>query len=199
MVIMGPVGDSEDSREVSRLLRAVEAGEPADLSTLFPRVYDGLRRIAARQMAQERGDHTLQTTALVHEVYLRLLGQEALGWRSKAHFYGAAAEAMRRILIDHARKKRRAKRGGGQIQLPLDAADLARRGDAEEIVSVDEAIRRLEERDVRMAEIVKLRFYAGLSVGETARALGVTDRTVYREWELARTWLRRWLEDRQDG
>jgi RNA polymerase sigma factor (TIGR02999 family) len=199
MVIMGQVGDSEDSREVSRLLRAVEAGEPADLSTLFPLVSDGLRRIAARKMAQERGDHTLQTTALVHEVYLKLLGQEALGWRSKAHFYGAAAEAMRRILIDHARKKGRAKRGAGQIQLPLDAADLARRGNAEEILSVDEAIRRLEERDARMAEIVKLRFYAGLSVEETARALGVTDRTVYREWELARTWLRRSLEDRHDG
>ncbi len=194
-----PVGGGADSREVSRILRAAEAGEPADLSTLFPLVYDGLRRIAARHMAQERGGHTLQTTALVHEAYLKLLGQEALGWSTKAHFYGAAAEAMRRILIDHARKRARKKRGRGQVQLPLDAADLARLNNAEEIVSVDEAIRRLEKRDARMAEIVKLRFYAGLSAEETARALGVTDRTVYREWELARTWLRRWLEERQDG
>ncbi len=199
MVIMAAVGDAEDSRAVSRIFRAMEAGESADLSMLFPLVYDGLRRIAARKMAQERGDHTLQTSALVHEVYLKLLGQEALGWRSKAHFYGAAAEAMRRILIDHARKKGRVKRGFGRIQLPLDAADLARRGNVEEILSVDEAIRRLEERDASMAEIVKLRFYAGLSVDETARVLGVTDRTVYREWEFARTWLRRSLEERQDG
>lgn len=187
---------SGDSREVSRILRAVDAGGSADLSTLFPLVYDGLRQIAARHMAQERDGHTLQTTALVHEVYLRLLGQEALGWRSKAHFYGAAAEAMRRILIEHARKRGREKRGGGRIRLPLDATGLAQRGSAEEIVSVDEAIRRLDERDTRMAEVVKLRFYAGLSVEETARVLGVTDRTVYREWELARTWLRRFLEDR---
>ena len=199
MDIMDRVSSSEDSREVSRILGALEVSESADLSALFPLVYDSLRRIAARQMAEERGSHTLEPTALVHEAYLKLLGQQALGWKSKGHFYAAAAEAMRQILIDHARKKGRKKRGAGQVRLPLDAAELARSGAAEEIVSVDEAIRRLEERDARMAGIVKLRFYAGLSMEETAHALGVTERTVYREWKLARTWLRRWLEDDRDG
>jgi len=178
-----------DSREVSRILRAAHDGQPVDTDALLPLVYDQLRTIAAKRMAYERPGHTLQATALVHEAYLKLLGNDALAWSSKTHFYGAAAEAMRRILIDHARGRGRAKRRGRRVRLPLDVVDLARRDDAAEILSVDEAIRRLEVQDPRMATIVRLRFYAGLSVEETAQALGVTERTVYREWQTARTWL----------
>ena len=178
-----------DSREVSRILKA----ERVDTERLLPLVYEKLRAIAARRMAGERSGHTLQATALVNEAYLKLVGKDDLGWESKAHFYAAAAEAMRRILIDHARGKGREKRGGAWIELPLDVVDLASREKPEEILSVDEALRRLEERDARMAEIVKLRFFAGLSERETAKALGITDRTVRRDWTFARAFLQREL------
>jgi RNA polymerase sigma factor (TIGR02999 family) len=187
------MGEDTDSREVSRILQAAGDGEPVDVGTLLPLVYEQLRAIATRRMAEERRGHTLQATALVHEAYLKLVGSQPLHWRSKAHFYSAAAEAMRRILIDHARGKGRAKRGGGRRKVPLHVVDLASREDLEEIVSVDEAIRRLEKRDERMAEIVKLRFYAGLTEQETAEVLGVTDRTVRMDWVLARAWLQKEL------
>lgn len=181
------------SREVSRILRDAAEGRGADMEALLPLVYDQLRAIAAQRMAGERREHTLQPTALVHEAYLKLMGREEVGWQSKAHFYAAAAEAMRRILADHARTRNRAKRGGGRARIPLDVVELAAREDPSEILSVDEAIRRLEEQDPRMAGVVKLRFYAGLSEEDTARALGITDRTVRREWTLARAFLQRQL------
>lgn len=179
-----------DSKEVSRILRAAGAGEAVDMSALLPLVYDRLRAIAARRMGAERPDHTLQATALVNEAYLRLVSGERRNWSSKAHFYTAAAEAMRRILIDHARGKGRAKRGERRRGLPLDLVDLATRDNVEEILSVDEAVCRLEEVDARMGAIVKLRFYAGLSEEEVALVLDVSDRTVRREWALARAWLK---------
>lgn len=182
-----------DSREVSRILRAAEAGEAADLSKLFALVYEEMRRIASRQMAGERRDHTLQTTALVHEAYVRLVGDGRLRWSSKAHFYAAVAEAMRRILIDHARARRRVKRGEGRARLPVNLDDLAARSDPAEILAVDDAIRRLEEEDARAARIVRLRFYAGLSLEETAEALETPERTVRREWSYARVRLFRML------
>lgn len=191
--------DRAGGSEASRILRDLEAGHPVELAALFPLVYDDLRRIAARHLGAERGDHTLQPTALVHEAYLRLLGNQPFSWRSKAQFYGAAAEAMRRILIDHARGKGRQRRGGGRVRLPLDAAELARSDSIDEILSVDDALCRLEEQDPRMAAIVKLRFFAGLSAEETAVALGVTDRTVYREWLLARAWLQQRLDEAGHG
>ena len=184
-----------DSRAVSRILRAAGEGEPVDMSALLPLVYDKLRAIAARRMEAESAGHTLQATALVNEAYLRLVGKERLAWSSKAHFYAAAAEAMRRILIDHARRKGRAKRGDRRRGLPFDVVDLAIRDNVEEILSVDEAVCRLEETDRRMGAIVKLRFYAGLSERETAQALGISDRTVQREWVLARAWLKRRLSE----
>ncbi len=184
-----------DSREVSRILRTAGEGEPVDMSALLPLVYDKLRAIAARRMEAESAGHTLQATALVNEAYLRLVGDERLDWSSKAHFYAAAADAMRRILIDHARMKGRAERGGSHRRLPLDVLDLATRDNVEEILSVDEAVSRLEETDRRMGAVVKLRFYAGLSEGETAQALGISDRTVQREWALARAWLKRQLSE----
>jgi RNA polymerase sigma factor (TIGR02999 family) len=182
--------DDDRSREVSRILR-----EPTvDTHRLLPLVYDQLREIAGRRMGGERRGHTLDATGLVHETYLRMLAGQRLGWESKAHFFAAAAEAMRRILVDHARARDRVKRGGGRPRLPLDVVDLATREDPEEILSVEEAIRRLEMRDERLARVVKLRFYAGLSEEETAQALGVTDRTVRRDWTLARAFLQRELD-----
>ncbi len=191
--------DRGGGSEASRILRELETGHSVDLAALFPLVYDDLRRIAARHLSAERADHTLQPTALVHEAYLRLLGNQPFGWRCKGQFYGAAAEAMRRILIDHARGKGRQRRGGGRVRLPLDATDLAKSENIDDILSVDEALCRLEGQDPRMAAIVKLRFFADLSAEETAQVLGVTERTVYREWLLARAWLQQRLDEASHG
>lgn len=186
------MSDSEPS-DITRLLEAAGDGDPRAAQELLPLVYDQLRKSAQLQMAGERPEHTLQATALVHEAYLRLVGSRRIAFESRAHFYVAAAESMRRILIDHARKRARIKRGGDQERMPLSAAYLAEQADPEEILSVDEAIQRLAKRDQRMAEIVRLRFFAGLSVDETARALGLSARSVRREWALARAWLHREL------
>jgi RNA polymerase sigma factor (TIGR02999 family) len=183
------VAGETDSREVSRILRAAEAGEPVDLDALFPLVYASLRKVAARRMAEERQDHTLQTTALVHETYLRLVGEERLAWSSKAHFYATASEAMRRILVEHARARGRVKRGGERRRAAVSLADLVSEADPQEFLAVDEALRRLEEADSRAGSIARLRLYAGLSVAETAEALGVPLRTAEREWAYARAWL----------
>jgi len=150
-------------------------------------------------MAEERPGHTLQATALVHEAFARLAGEaspsgESLRtWDGRAHFFAAAVEAMRRILIEHARARGRSKRGGGAVRLPLSVVDLAEEANSEEILAVDEAIRRLEQRDARLARIVQLRFYAGLSHAECAELLGSSERTVRRDWELARALLMREL------
>src|SRR5262249_19377511 len=152
--------------------------------------------IARRRMSAERHEHTLQATALVHEAYLRLLGDDgaALAWSSRAHFFSAAAEAMRRILIEHARGRGRVKRGGGRKRGPVDVIDLASAENPEDILALDAAICRLEERDPQAARIVRLRFYAGLSVEEAAEALGISPRTVKRDWAFARAWLYEQLE-----
>lgn len=178
---------------MSRILRATEAGEPLDQEALFSLVYEELRTIAARQMAGERGHHTLQATALVHEAYMRLVSGEPLAWSNRAHFFFCAAAAMRRILIDHARAHGSMKRGGGRPRLPVNLADLAEQSDPESILAVDEAILRLEEMDPGAARIVRLRFYAGLSLDETAQALQTSERTVRREWSYARVRLFRLL------
>ena len=178
---------------MSRILRAAEAGEPPDQEALFSLVYQELKQIAARQMAGERQAHTLQTTALVHEAYMRLVAGEPLEWSNRAHFFFSAAAAMRRILIDHARAHRSENRGGGWSRRPVNLADLAGENDSETILAVDEAILRLEELDPRAARIVRLRFYAGLSLEETAQALQASERTVRREWSYARVRLFRLL------
>lgn len=180
--------------EVTHLLERASGGDPQAASELLPLVYEQLRARARKEMAGERRGHTLQPTALVHEAYLRLIGTRQITWDNRAHFYVAAAEAIRRILIEHARKKGRVKRGGDRRRVPLSVVDLAEHGDVEEILSLDDAIRRLEERDKRMVDVVRLRFYAGLSEAETAMALGVSGRTVRREWALARAWLLRRLK-----
>lgn len=177
-----------DSDEVTRLLEA--AGSDGDAAgQLLPLVYDDLRVAAARHMRHERSDHTLDATALVHEAYLRLVGNRKLPWANRAHFYAAAAEAMRRILLDHARGRGRQKRGGGRRREPLGLLDLAASPDAANIVAFDQAFRRLEEEDAQAAAVVRFRFFAGLGVRETADALGVSTRTVNRAWSYARAWL----------
>ena len=184
------MSESEPSG-ITRLLDAVGEGDPRAAQQLLPLVYDQLRRAAQLQMAGERSEHTLQATALVHEAYLRLVGSHQATFENRAHFYVAAAEAMRRILIEHARKRARLKRGGDRQRVSLSAAYLVEHACPEEIMSVDQAIRRLEKRDHRMAEIVRLRFFVGFSVDETAQALGLSGRSVRREWALARAWLHR--------
>lgn len=157
----------------------------------MPLVYDQLLAIARRRMSGERHEHTLQATALVHEAYLRLLGDDAasLAWAGRAHFFHAAAEAMRRILIEHARSRGRVKRGGGRKREPLDVIDLASEDNSDDILALDAAICRLEQQDEQAAKIVRLRFYAGLSVEEAAEALSISPRTVKRDWAVARAWL----------
>ena len=165
------------------------------VANLLPLVYDQLRAIAERALSSERPDHTLQATALVHEVYLRLVGDRVVPWSSKAHFYVAAAEAMRRILIDHARSRGSAKRGGGRAKLSLvSVADLGA-SDSSEIMGFDEVFQRLESEVPEAAAVVRLRFYAGLTIGQTAEALGVSSNTVDRRWSFARAWLFRAMRD----
>lgn len=184
---------SGEGSERPRLLEDLAAGRIHSSDTLLPLVYEQLRRTAQQRMAQERPGHTLTATALVHEAYARLIGDEGVRWDGRGHFFAAAAEAMRRILIEHARSRGRVKRGGDRERVPLSVVDLAEESDPERIMALDGAIRRLGEQDGRLAEIVRLRFYAGLSVEETASALGVSDRTVKRDWAFARAWLHKEL------
>lgn len=159
------------------------------LNRLLPLVYGELRALARAHLRHERPDHTLQPTALVHEVYLRMLGGQRPPWSDRGHFFRAAAEAMRRILIEYARKRGRIKRGGDRVRVPLRGVHLGTLQNLDEILALDEVIRRLEEQDPRMADVVRLRFFAGLSVEETAKALELSERTVKREWSFARAWL----------
>jgi len=161
---------------------------------LLEHVYRQMRELAESRMRQERVGHTLQATALVHEAYLRLAEKPAVTWANEAHFFHAAAEAMRRILIEHARARGREKRGGGCRHLSLDVLDLAAEADSDEIVALDEAFRRLEAEEPSVAAVVRLRFYAGLSVKETAEALNTSVRTIHRDWAYARAWLWRELQ-----
>ncbi len=159
-------------------------------NTLLPIVYQELRRLSASYLRRERPGQTLQATALVHEAYLRLVDHDAARrWDSRGHFFAAAAEAMRRILVEHARKRARVKRGGNPIRTSLSDVNLATEQDPEAILALDAAIRRLREQDPTAADVVQLRFFAGLSVEETARTLDLSERTVKREWAFARAWL----------
>lgn len=168
-------------------LRGLTHAEAVD--RLIPFVYAELRAMAEAQLRHERPDHSLQATALVHETYLRLLGDGYPNWTERGHFFHAAGEAMRRLLIEHARKRARVKRGGHRIQVSLSGVDFAIEQDPEEILALDDAIRRLRDVDPSAANVVRLRFFAGLSVAETARTLEVSESTIKREWAFARAWL----------
>lgn len=175
--------------DITRLLQDYEKGNREALDEVFPLVYEELRRLAANRLRDERSDHTLQPTALVHEAYLRLIEQHSASWRSRAHFFGLAAEMMRRILVNHALGKNRIKRFGNQTRMALDeAADFAEKQDID-IVELDEALIELEKFDAPQAKIVELKFFAGLTTEEIAEVLQVSDSTVKREWRIAKAWL----------
>lgn len=178
---------------VTRLLSDAAAGKPNAARDLLPLVYRSLRDLADRQFGSERTEHTLQATALVHEAYLRLVGTSDIGWDSRAHFYGAAAEAMRRILIEHARRVGAKKRGGDRKREIACVADLAHEDTVCDASEIDAAIEALRVDDPRAASVIHLRFYTGLSIDETAAALDLSPSTVEREWRYARAWLLRHL------
>ena len=178
--------------DVTRLLTAIEQGDPHAAEQLLPLIYDELRKLAAQKLAQEKPGQTLQATALVHEAYLRLVDTDRLKkWDSRGHFFAAAAEAMRRILVDAARHKHRIKRGGGLVRVELDSEALSIDDPPEELLIFNDALVQLAQVDGPTAELVKLRYFAGLTTEQAAEAMGLPARTVYRMWAFARAWLYR--------
>jgi RNA polymerase sigma factor (TIGR02999 family) len=176
--------------EVTRILSAIEDGDPHAAELLLPLVYDELRRLAAQKLAHENPGQTLDATALVHEAYLRLVDGEDQRWDSRGHFFAAAAEAMRRILVENARRKKRERHGGGRQRVDLAEADPTAPTPPDELLALDEALTRLAEEDPQAAEVVKLRYFTGLSVEEAGQALGISRAQAYRHWTYARAWLR---------
>jgi len=178
--------------DVTHILEAIQQGDAKAAGELLPLVYDELRKLAAQKMFYEPAGQTLQPTALVHEAWLRLGGDRPSPWQNRAHFFAAAAEAMRRILIDRARKRRALRHGGGQERVNLDGVELpAASDDDDQLLAVNEALDKLAAEDPQKAELVKLRYFAGMTIAETARALGVSDPTAKRWWTFARAWLYR--------
>jgi RNA polymerase sigma factor (TIGR02999 family) len=174
------------------LLSAIENGDPLAAEQLLPLVYNELRKLAAQKLAQERPGHTLQATALVHEAYVRLAGSgvdENQRWDSRGHFIAAAAEAMRRILVDRARQKRSAKRGGGHKRLDIDARDLVTQATPDQLLAIHDALGKLANEDPAAARLVELRYFVGLTVVEAGKSLGISTATAYRHWKYARAWL----------
>jgi RNA polymerase sigma-70 factor, ECF subfamily len=190
------VGVADVRGDITVLLAEVKLGRKDALDQLMPLIYEELRRIAANQMQGERSNHTLQPTALVHEAFLRLVGQEHADWQNRAQFFAVAAQLMRRLLVDYARRRGAAKRG---VPVTLDLKILGHPGPDRtvEILAVDEILDRLKELDPRQARIAELRYFGGLSVEETAEAMGISERTVKGDWAMAKGWLRSQLEERR--
>lgn len=182
---------TEPSIDVTQLLKQLSSGNQDVLAELIPLVYDELRRLAAYHLRQERTNHTLQATALVHEAYLHLVDQRHVDWKNRSHFFGVAAHLMRRILLMHARQHHAAKRGGTAQKISLDEAVVYTRERSADLVALDELLTRLAELDPQQARIVELRFFGGLSVEETADLLGISSATVKRDWTMAKAWLAR--------
>ena len=177
--------------EVTRIIHAIEQGDSQATEKLLPLVYEELRLLAGRKMAQEKPGQTLQATALVHEAYIRLVGQEAQDWSSRAHFFSAASEAMRRILVDNARRKQSIKRGGNRQKVKLNNAVMAIEGPGDDLLALDEALKNLAAEDDKLAELIKLRYFAGLNLDQIAEIMGIGRRTADRYWALGRAWLYR--------
>jgi RNA polymerase sigma factor (TIGR02999 family) len=178
------------SMQITQLLKKWSEGNQEILDKLMPLVYEELRRQASRYLRRERSNHTLQTTALIHEAYLKLVDQKEVEWQSRAHFFAIAAQAMRRILVDYARERHRDKRGGNAENLPIEEALMVSSQEKSvDLVALDEALTRLAKFDERQARVVELRYFSGLSIEETADVLGVSNVTVRRDWNMAKAWL----------
>ena len=182
------------SADVTRCLESLGEGRASAVEELMPLVYEELRRLAAARLAAERSDHTLQPTALVHEAYLKLVGQQDANWKGRAHFFAVAAQAIRRILIDHARKHGAAKRGAGKRVTLSGVDDLPERSDVD-VIALDDALNRLARNSERQARVVELRFFGGLSVEQAAQVLGVSPGTIKGDWRFARAWLAQQLDE----
>lgn len=180
---------ADDTHNITGLLQEWRAGKQGAANRLMELVYGELHQLAARQMRRERGEHTLQATALVHETYLRLCGSESIDWQNRAHFFAVAAQQLRRVLVDHARRAQSEKRGGSQIKFSLAETDCPLVDRDERVLAIDEGLARLEALDERAAKVVELRFFGGLSEKEVAESLGISLATLKRDWEFARTWL----------
>ena len=186
--------DAAQAAEITRLLGEMKSGDPAAAARLYPLVYQELRRLAGRYMSRERNDHTLQPTALVNEAYLRMVQQKEPDWQGRQHFFAFSAHLMRNILVDHARANRAAKRGGEQQQVTLEDAMFAARGSGVDLLDLDGALTKLAAFDERQSRIVELKFFGGLGNEEIAAMLGISERTVKRDWNVARAWLHGELE-----
>ncbi len=183
---------AENSPDVTLMLKEWSGGNAEVLDTLMPLVYDELRRQASRFLRRERANHTLQTTALINEAYLKLIDQRGTRWQNRAHFFAIASVAMRRILVDYAKGKHREKRGGVGDDLPLDdALQISSKEKSIDLIALDEALNKLAEFDPRQAKVVELRYFSGLSIDETAEVLGVSNATVRLDWNMAKAWLRK--------
>jgi len=176
-------------KDITLILNALERGDEEAIDKLLPAVYKELRQLADQKLARERPGHTLQATALVHEAYLRLAGSQGQNWRSRTYFFGAAAEAMRRILTESARRKQRLKHGGGRMKVELMDGDFVSEGSSEDLIALDEALTELTESDPQKAELVKLRYFAGLTIEQAAQILNISSATAKRQWTYARAWL----------
>jgi len=185
-----PARPGRDASNVTQILNAIQRGDLRATDDLLPIVYEELRRLAAQKLSREAPGQTLQATALVHEAYIRLVGSHDPGWENRRHFFGAAAEAMRRILVDRARHKRSLRHGGGREHLGLDDVEPAIDGPSDDLIALDEALTKLAEQDKLKADLVKLRYFAGLTLPEAARVIGVSVAAAERHWAYARGWLR---------
>jgi RNA polymerase sigma factor (TIGR02999 family) len=183
--------------DVTRILNAIEQGDAKEADKLLPLVYEELRRLAAQKLSNERPGHTLQATALVHEAYLRLAGSDRQSFQGRTHFFGAAAEAMRRILIDNARHKKSQKRGGGHRKVDIEDQELAIAGPSDDLLALDEALNELDETDKIKADVVKLRYFAGLTMAQVAEMLGISLKVAQRHWIYSRAWLLKRISSRE--
>lgn len=188
-----------DPEDITQLLSKVTAGDREAQSKLISIVYDELHRLASYYMRQERPDHTLQPTALVHEAFLKLFEQQDMTWENRKHFFAVAAQVMRRILVDHARTRNAQKRGAGRQRIELESAAVWAEDRPRDLLVIDEALTRLADWDARQCQVVELRFFGGLSIEETAEVLGVSTRTIKRDWTMARAWLHGELSRHDDG
>lgn len=189
------MSEATSDHEVTQLLVSLGDGDSAALDKLMPLVYSELRRLARSRLGSERSDHTLNTTALVHEAYLKLADQNRINWQSRAQFFALASQAMRRILVDYARRRNAAKRGGNAVVTVRETDSVASEVRADELLALDESLKRLAAIDPRQSQIVECRFFGGLSIEETAKVIGVSTATVKREWAVARAWLYRELNN----